>query len=118
MPKYTYECTDCDIQIQKFANVTDKTTKCPKCHEQIPRRMPLLKAPKVTEVVDKYSNKKHMDNHKNVLQERKLDYYWKHEVPKFVESGTYELDTMLEQGWVYYDEKGNLTTRTKPPQKT
>ena len=97
--------------------MSDKTCKCPKCQGLMNRKMPNLKPPKVTEVVDKYSNKKHVDDQKSVLQERKLDYYWKHEVPKLVDSGIYGLDTMLQQGWVYYDEKHNLITRTKPPEK-
>ena len=81
------------------------------------RQMPKLKAPKVTETVDKYVNQKRMQDHEEIVHERKLDYYWEIEVPKMVNSGVYGLDTMLEKGWVYYDEKGNLVTRTKPPQK-
>lgn len=117
MPKYTYECESCRIQIQKFASISDKTQVCAECGAQMNRCMPKLKPPKVTETVDKYSNRKHVEDQKQIINERKLDYYWKHEVPKMVESGVYGLDTMLEKGWVYYDEKGNLVTRTKPPEK-
>jgi len=117
MPKYTYECLNCQTTTQKFANIKDKTQECPKCCADMDRKMPKLKAAKVTEIVDKYSNKKQIQDQKEVLLERKLDYYWKHEVPKMVESGIYGLDTMVEKGWVYYDEKHNLITRTKPPQK-
>ena len=80
--------------------------------------MPSLRGLKTTETVDKYTNRKHISDHDNVLKERKLDYYWSVEVPKMVNSGTYSIETMIEQGWVYYDEKGNLITRTKPPQKS
>lgn len=117
MPKYTYECESCRKQIQKFASVKNKTQICSECEALMHRCMPKLKATKVTETVDKYSNKKHVEDQKSILQERKLDYYWKHEVPKMVDSGVYGLDTMLEKGWVYYDEKGDLVTRTKPPEK-
>jgi hypothetical protein len=82
------------------------------------RQMPKLAGIKTTEVVDKYTNKKHVADQKQVLQERKLDYYWEKLVPEMVNSGTYTLETMLEKGWVYYDEKKNLVTRTKPPQKS
>lgn len=116
MPKYTYACQSCGKQIQKFASIKDSTLVC-ECGNTMNRKMPNLKPPKVTEVVDKYSNKKHIQDQKDILNERKLDYYWAHEVPKMVESGIYALDTMLEKGWVFYDEKGNLVTRTKPPQK-
>jgi hypothetical protein len=82
------------------------------------RQMPSLRGLKTTETVDKYTNRKHISDHSNVLKERKLDYYWSVEVPKMVNSGTYSIETMIEQNWVYYDEKGNLITRTKPPQKS
>ena len=116
MPKYTYTCKVCGKSIQKFASVKDKTTKC-ECGANMDRSMPKLKAPKVNETVDKYTNKKNMQDHDDIKKERKLDYYWSVEVPKMVNSGVYGLDTMLEKGWVFYDEKGNLVTRTKPPQK-
>ena len=82
------------------------------------RQLPKLRGLKNTEVVDKFTNRKHMVDQKEVLDERKADYYWEVEVPKMVNSGTYSLDTMLEQNWVYYNEKGELVTRTKPPQKS
>lgn len=80
--------------------------------------MPMLRGLKNTETVDKFTNKKHISDHEEILAERKADYYWEVEVPKMVNSGTYSLETMLEQNWVYYNEKGELVTRTKPPQKT
>ena len=117
MPKYTYKCSTCNKEVQKFASISDTIISCT-CGEDMSRKMPIIKSPKVTEVIDKYSNKKHVEDQKSKLQERKLDYYWKHEVPKMVDSGVYALDTMLEQDWVYYDEKGSLVTRIKPPQKS
>ena len=116
VPKYTYVCTTCNLEIQKFASIKDKYTPCD-CGETMNRKMPNLSPPKVTEVIDKYSGTKHIEDQDKVREARKLDYYWKHEVPKMVDSGVYGLDTMIEQGWVFYDEKHNLITRTKPPQR-
>ena len=82
------------------------------------RAMPKLSAVKTTETVDKLTNRKHMQDHNSIIKERKADYYWEVLVPDMVNSGTYQLDTMLEQNWVYYNEKGELVTRTKPPQKS
>ena len=82
------------------------------------RALPNIGGIQTNELVDKYSNKSLVADHKEILNERKQDYYWSVEVPKMVESGIYELDTMLEREWVYYDEKHNLITRTKPPQKS
>lgn len=117
MPKYTYKCTSCNFSTQKFASIKDKMCECPKCQASMKRKMPSLKSPKVTETVDKYTNKKHMDDYENIIDERKKDYYWSVEVPKMVNSGIYELGTMLEQGWVFYNEKGEIEINTKPPEK-
>lgn len=117
MPKYVYKCQKCGKSTEKYASVKCKTIDC-ECGEQMKRQMPKLRGLKTTETVDKYTNKKHVTDHKQVLDERKLDYYWSVEVPKMVNSGTYSIETMLEQNWVYYNEKGELVTRTKPPQKS
>ena len=81
------------------------------------RNMPKLRGIRVTETTDKFTNKRHIQDHQDILKERKADHYWEVQVPELVRSGTYSLYTMLEQNWVYYNEKGKLVTRTKPPQK-
>jgi transcription elongation factor Elf1 len=117
MPKYTFTCPHCGSSLKKFANVNSKNIPC-ECGKEMDRKMPTIAGFTVTEVVDKYSNKKHFADQKEILTERKLDYYWEKLVPEMVNSGTYTIETMLEKGWVYYDEKHNLITRTKPPQKS
>ena len=82
------------------------------------RQMPKIGGIQTNELMDKYSNKSLVADHKEILRERKQDYYWSVEVPKMVNSGTYTLDTMLEKNWVYFNEKGDLVTRTKPPEKS
>ena len=118
MPKYTFACEKCGSLEQKFVDISTSSIPCHICPDtSMDRQMPNVKGVKTTETVDKYTNKKHVEDHKQMIDERKSDYYWSHEVPKLVNSGIYELGTMLQQGWVYYDEKHNLVTRTKPPQK-
>jgi len=117
MAKYTFKCDECGSLEKKFTDVSTKQIECHVCKNLMNRQMPILKGVKTTEVVDKYTNKKHVEDHKKIVEERKHDFYWSKEVPKMVNSGIYELSTMLEKGWVYYDDKGNLVTRTKPPQK-
>lgn len=118
MPKYTFSCDKCGSLEQKFTDVSVKEIDCHICKDhKMDRQMPMLKGIKTSEVVDKYTNTKHATDQKELVTERKLDYYWSVEVPKLVNSGIYELGTMLQQGWVYYDEKNKLVTRTKPPQK-
>jgi hypothetical protein len=82
------------------------------------RLLPNIGAAKSTETVDKLFNKKHISDQKNAIKERKLDYYWEVEVPNMVNSGVYSIETMLEQNWVFYNEKGDLITRNKPLEKS
>jgi len=119
MPKYTFKCEVCGKSIQKYTSISCKAIKCiDVCSAVMVRQMPKLSAVKSTEKIDKFMGVTHMEDHDNILKERKSDYYWGHTVPELVDSGTYTLQTMLEQGWVYYNEKGELTTRTKPIQKS
>lgn len=117
MPKYTFTCEKCGSSIQKYTSVNTNVINC-ECGQAMLRNMPNLSGIKTTEIVDKLLNKKHVADQENAMKDRKLQYYWEVEVPKMVNSGTYSLETMLEQGWVYYNEKQELITRTTPIQKT
>lgn len=117
MAKYRFSCSSCNREKQIYVSTSTKQCQC-ECGADMNRKLPNIGGAQVNELHDKYTNKSLVQDHKEIVSERKLDYYWSVEVPKMVNSGTYELDTMLERGWVYYDEKGNLVTRTKPPQKS
>lgn len=119
MPKYTFKCKLCGKTKQTYTSASCKVIKCfDYCSAVMERQMPKINGLRITETVDKFTNKKHIQDHDEILKERKSDYYWKVVVPEMVDSGTYTLQTMLEQNWVYYDEKNKLVTRTKPPQKS
>jgi len=118
MPKYSFLCSICDQVYQERVSSSIINIKCPTCNQICNRQMPIISKVRTTETVDKFLNKKHLVDQNETIKERKADYYWQVEVPKMVNSGTYTIETMLEQGWVYYDEKNRLVTRTKPPQKT
>ena len=117
MPKYTFLCNKCGKSLQKYLPTSQRFSQCD-CGENVERQLPKVAPPKTTECVDKMFNRKHVADQDNQMKERKLDYYWEVEVPKMVNSGIYSIETMLEQGWIYYNEKGELTTRTKPVQKS
>lgn len=117
MPKYTFKCPDCESYEQRITDISTEKITCHHCGKVMSRQMPVLKGIKSTEVVDKYTGKKHVEDHKEKVSERKADYYWSVEVPKLVNSGIYELGTMLQQGWVEFNEKGELIINTKPPSK-
>ena len=117
MPKYTFKCTTCEFQGQKIVERKTKTISCPECGADANRQMPQLSGPpEVREKVGEFGKTQKKDQEK-MLKDRQADYYWKHEVPKFVASGIYTLETMLENQWVYYDDNGKLHTRTRPPSK-
>lgn len=116
MPKYTFAC-QCGFSQQKITSINTKTMTCPDCGQDASRQMPQLSGQvEVRETVDEFGHTWKKDQTK-LIEDRKREHYWKHEVPKMVESGIYELETMLENGWVYYDDKGHLHTRTTPPNK-
>jgi len=116
MPKYTFLCQKCGMTTQSRGAITLLHIKC-SCGQDADRQMPKISKVKNTETIDKLSNKKHLVDQNEILKERKQDHFWMFEVPKMVDSGTYSIETMLEQGWVFFNEKGELTTRTKPPMK-
>ena len=117
MPKYTFEC-QCGHVIQKYVNRSTSEIECLECGKQMPRRLPTLSGPAdVNETIDSYTNTVHKQDHKEQVQKRRDEYYWKVEVPRLVNSGTYSVETMIEMGWIYLDEKGDIRTHTKPPHK-
>ena len=80
--------------------------------------MPTLNgASEVLETVDKESGTQWRPDHKDDLEKRKAEYFWKHEVPRLVDSGTYGIDTMLENGWITVNEKGQIEVQSTPPHR-
>ena len=118
MPKYTFKCQKCGASIQKYVSVSTRELEC-ECGQSMSRAMPnLLGSPKVTETVDKLTNKKHIDDQANEMKDRKSHHYWSVEVPKMVNSGIYSIETMVEQGWIYLNEKEEVVIRNKSPEKS
>lgn len=114
MAKNRYKCNKCDIERYRYISIESYTCSC---GGNLQRQLPQLSGHvQVTETVDKSRNIKHKLDQKKILTDRKLEYYWKIEVPKMVASGTYSLETMLEMQWVYYNEQGELCTRISPPE--
>jgi hypothetical protein len=114
MAKNRYKCNKCDKEIMKYSSITNYPCDC---GGDFKRQMPTLSGRvQVNETVDKYRNVKHKQDQKKVINDRKVTHYWTIEVPKMVASGIYELETMLEMNWVYYNEQGKLCTRTSPPE--
>lgn len=116
MPKYTFECRNCSNSVKKLTPVSVRIIDCEKCGQDMLRAMPKLNGQaEVSETVNKYTNTQWKDGQKEEIQARKDKYYWTVEVPRMVNSGTYGLDTMLEMGWVYLNEKEEICINDKPP---
>ena len=90
--------------------------KCANCEAEMNRQLPSLNGPaEVRETIDKLSGVEWKQDQKEILKGRRDDYYWSVEVPRMVNSGKYSAETMLENGWIYIDDKGQVHTHTKPP---
>ena len=114
MAKNRYICIKCKQEETKYSSKNEFPCSCGGTKE---KQMPNLAGhTQVNEVVDKYRNVKHKQDQQKIIKDRRSEYYWKVEVPKLVASGIYSLETMLEMKWVHYNEKGELVTRTIPPE--
>jgi hypothetical protein len=102
--------------ITKYCAMGDEQL-CDFCKTPMKLQMPNILGQEVRETVDAMTGSKWIQDQQEIIKERKADYFWSIEVPRMVNSGTYSIETMFENGWVYYNEKGDLVTRTKPPQK-
>jgi hypothetical protein len=118
MPKFTFVCSKCSHSSQQVINDLSITAlPCSNCGSPADRKLPNLSGKsQVNETVDSHMGVKWQEDHEKTLTDRKRTYFWSVEVPRMVNSGVYSIETMLENRWVYYDEKGQLITRTKPPE--
>src|SRR5690606_3461972 len=110
MPKYKFVCDFCGKEIYKFVKASRSEIACTSsCEGTMKRALPTLNGPTdVTEVVDKYTGTTWKQDQKDILKERRDEYYWTVEVPRLVNSGIYSIETMLENGWVYFDDKKQM----------
>jgi hypothetical protein len=117
MAKYTFQCKECKEQKIVYTSTSTKEVDCD-CGGSMKRMLPKLNGPAdVTETVDNYTGIVWKDGQKDLVQQRKQEYFWKHQVPRLVNSGTYSVETMLENGWITINEKGDFVINDKPPFK-
>ena len=114
MPKYRFVCEKCGRAIQQYVSPKTVSVVC-ECGHDMDRQMPTMNGPTtVHEVSDKRMGYKWLDDHQNVIQDRKLHYFWAVEVPRMVASGIYSVETMLENGWISVDDSNQVHINTKP----
>lgn len=115
MPKYNFVCSACGHSLIRFVSVSVETYECPMCGQQMNRQFPNISdSTEVRELVDPYLNRRLNKDHKDLIKDRREKYYWEVEVPRLVQK--YSLQTCLEQGWLKYNDKGELVIN-KPPSK-
>lgn len=117
MPKYRFICSNCKEEKTQYLPASSQVQEitCGNCDSAMTRQLPVVGgATEVREVVDPYTNRKWGKDQESILKKRKEDHYWEVEVPRLVE--TYSLETCLEQGWLKYNDKGELVIN-KPPSK-
>lgn len=117
MAKYRFQCEKCSTIVERYTSVKTEVLSCNSCGENTKRLFPNIGSKKVTEVVDSFLNIRHEEDNKKQLENRRSEHYWGVEVPRFVESGIYSTETMLAEGWLVYNEKGELVIGKGPKGK-
>lgn len=115
MPKYFFSCKNCQTKVHKYVSSSVEILPCAVCKQDMKRDMPSLDAPtEVRELIDPYTNTTWGKDHEAVMKARREEHYWSIEVPRLVDK--YSIETCLEQGWLIYNDKGELVIN-KPPSK-
>lgn len=117
MAKYRFQCEKCSYVFERYTSTSVEVLSCKECGADAKRLFPNIGCKKVTETVDPYLNVRHEEDHKKQLQDRRSQYFWQVEVPRMVQSGIYSTETMLAEGWLVYNEKGELVIG-KPQKKS
>ena len=118
MPKYTFICKSCENKVQLNLHRSIKTIPCKKCKHDMQRQLPTLSgASTVKETIDPAIGTTWIDGQKEAVKERHDSYFWTVEVPRMVQSGVYSIETMLEQGWIWFDDDKKMHIHNKPPHK-
>lgn len=113
MPKYVFTCPTCGKSEQKFTSVKTSELDCT-CGAKQKRQLPNIAQQQVNETIDQYTGVKRDQNHVENIKDRRDEHYWNVEVPRFVQH--YSTETCIENGWLVYNEKGELVIN-KPPSK-
>jgi len=114
MPKFRFLCGSCSLEVERYTSVKTEESKCPSCEGTMKRQLPGSGSQVSREVMDPYTNVRTAPDEKLQNLARKTEYFWEVEVPRLVQ--TYSTQTCLEEGWLVYNDKGELVIN-KPPSK-
>lgn len=115
MAKYRFQCEQCFKVVEKYTSVSTETLPCAECPSSWMRRLlPNVGSKKVTETVDSFLGIRQEDDYEKLTDDRRTEHFWEVEVPRLVQ--TYSTETCLQEGWLVYNEKGELVIG-KPTKK-
>jgi hypothetical protein len=113
MPKFRFLC-ECGNCIERFSSSKIEDIPCTACDKRMKKQFPGSGSLQVREIVDDFTNTRQTPDVKAENLARKTEYFWEVEVPRLIQ--TYSLQTCLEEGWLIYNDKGELVIN-KPPSK-
>jgi hypothetical protein len=106
MAKYRFQCEKCSAVVERYASVSTEALPCKECGANTKRLFPNIGSKKVTETIDSFTGIRHEEDQRKQLENRRIEHFWDVEVPRLVQ--TYSTQTCLEEGWLVYNEKGEL----------
>lgn len=115
MAKYRFQCEQCSAVSERYASTEVEALPCKECGANSKRLFPNIGSKKVTETVDLFLNVRHEEDQRKQLENRRIEHFWEVEVPRLIQ--TYSTQTCLEEGWLVYNEKGELVIG-KPQKKS
>ena len=115
MPKFRFFCSTCDTEIEMYSSPKVETAECGVCMSQMKRQFPGSGSQVVREVMDSFTNVRTTSDEKEQNKARKTEHFWEVEVPRLVQ--TYSLETCLEEGWLVYNDKGELVVNKSPSKR-
>lgn len=114
MAKYRFQCDKCSTTVERYASASVEALPCKECSSSMKRLFPTLGSKKVTETVDSFLGTRRVEDNRKQLEDRRIEYFWDVEVPRLIQ--TYSTETCLQEGWLVYNEKGEMVIG-KPQKK-
>ena len=115
MAKFRFLCSSCNLEVERFASPNTEEIECPTCKIPMKRQFPGSGSQTVREVIDPYTNVRTAPDEKEQNKSRKTEYFWEIEVPRLIQ--TYSLETCLQEGWLTYNDKGELIINKSPSKR-
>jgi Zn-finger nucleic acid-binding protein len=115
MPKFRFLCPSCNVDVERYASPKAEILECPTCKGQMKRQFPGAGSQVVREVVDNFTNVRTAPDEKEQNKARKTEYFWEVEVPRLIQ--THSLETCLKEGWLVYNDKGELVVNKSPSKR-